>query len=432
LEDEGYQVLTADNGSEAIELAREEMPDLVLLDIWMPGLDGLQTLERLKSLLPDLIVVMMSGHGTIETAVKATKLGAYDFVEKPFSLDKVLITIANAISYRELRRENVALRLSSHQDHELVGTSVAVQQLREQVQRVAPTTTPILICGEPGVGKEVVARSIHYHSPRNAKPFIVANCSAIPGELLEGELFGCEQGTGVDAGSQRNGKFDLADSGTIFLDEIHELPHKLQGLLLHILREHQFERPGGNRTVRVNARLIVASSAPLAELVERGLFNNDLFQLLNVVPLTVPPLRERRDDIQHLARHFVAQFHRREGGAARQFDERALTLFREYGWPGNARELKNTVERALIMTSQAVIAAEDIPQLLAIDEAPSGGGRLDDLASFRSAREQFERQFLQEQLTQHSWDIDATAQAIDLDRTLLQRKLLQYGLSPVT
>jgi len=218
LEDEGYQVLTADNGSDAIELAREEMPDLVLLDIWMPGLDGLQTLEQLKALMPDLTVVMMSGHGTIETAVKATKLGAYDFVEKPFSLDKVLITIANALNYQELRRENEALRLSSHQDHELVGSSSALQQLREQVQRVAPTATPVLICGEAGVGKEVVARSIHHHSPRSAKPFIVVNCSAIPGELLEGELFGYEKGTGSDGSSQRNGKLDLADGGTIFLD----------------------------------------------------------------------------------------------------------------------------------------------------------------------------------------------------------------------
>ena len=432
LEDEGYQVLTADNGSDAIELAREEMPDLVLLDIWMPGLDGLQTLEQLKALMPDLTVVMMSGHGTIETAVKATKLGAYDFVEKPFSLDKVLITIANALNYQELRRENVALRLSSHQDHELVGSSAAVQQLREQVQRVAPTATPVLICGEAGVGKEVVARSIHHHSPRSAKPFIVVNCSAIPGELLEGELFGYEKGTGSDGSSQRNGKLDLADGGTIFLDEIHEMPHKLQGVLLHILREHQFERPGGTRTVRVNARVLAATSARLVELVERGLFNNDLFQLLNVVPLMVPPLRERRDDIQHLVRHFSAQFQRREGGAARQFDERALSLFREYGWPGNARELKNTVERALIMSSQAVIMAEDVPLLQAGDahhHLPERGSA-DGLTSFHSAKERFERQFLQEQLALHRWDIDATARAIDLERTQLQRKLLQYGLNP--
>jgi len=430
LEDEGYQVLTADNGSTAIELAGEEVPDLVLLDIWMPGLDGLQTLEQLRSLMPDVTVVMMSGHGTIETAVKATKLGAYDFVEKPFSLDKVLITIGNALSYRELRRENEALRLSSHQDHELVGSSAAVQQLREQVQRVAPTATPVLICGESGVGKEVVARSIHHHSPRSAKPFIVVNCSAIPGELLEVELFGYERGAGDDGSNQRNGKLDLADGGTIFLDEVHELPHKLQGILLHTLREHHFERPGGNRTVRVNARVIAATSAPLVELVERGLFNNDLFQLLNVVALTVPPLRERRDDIQHLVRHFVAQFHRREGGTARKFDQQALTLFSEYGWPGNARELKNIVERALIMTSQAVISADDIPLLINIDQAATEQGGSDNLATFRSAKERFERQFLQEQLVLHRWDIDATARDIDLERTQLQRKLLQYGLNP--
>lgn len=431
LEDEGYQVVTAGNGSDAIELAREEMPDLVLLDIWMPGLDGLETLERLRTLQPDMTVVMMSGHGTIETAVKATKLGAYDFVEKPFSLDKVLITIANAINYQSLRRENEALRLSSQQDHELVGSSAALQQLREQVQRVAPTATPVLISGEAGVGKEVVARSIHHHSPRSAKPFITVNCSAIPGELLERELFGYEEnGTGSDGGSQHNGKFDFADSGTIFLDEIHELPHKLQGSLLQLLREHQFERPGCNRMVRFNARMIAASSTPLIDLVERGLFNRDLFQLLDVVPLAVPPLRERPDDIQYLVRHFIAQFQRREGGTVRQFDDRALALFRGYSWPGNARELKNAVERSLIMTNQPVIAAEDVSLLLNIDEQESDSTCSDDVASFRRAREQFERQFLQEQLTLHRWDIDATARAIDLERTQLQRKLLQYGLSP--
>lgn len=427
LEDEGYQVLTADNGSHAIELTREEMPDLVLLDIWMPGLDGLETLEQLKAQVPDVTVVMMSGHGTIETAVKATKLGAYDFVEKPFSLDKVLITIANAINYRELLRENEALRQASLQDHELVGVSEAVQQLRKQVQRVAPTTTPVLICGESGVGKGVVARAIHHHSPRSAKPFIVVNCSAIPGELLEIELFGYER----EGENQRNGKFDLADSGTIFLDEIHELPHKLQGLLLSFLREHQFERPGGNRTVRVDTRVIAASSAPLTDLVERGQFNSDLFSQLSVVPLAVLPLRERRDDIEYLVRHFVDQFHRREGGAARQLDDQAATLLRRYDWPGNARELKNTVERALIMSNAAVISVEDIPLLLSSYQTTSEGDDSDGSASsFHNAREQFERQYLQEQLVLHSWDIDATARAIDLERTHLQRKLLLYGLTP--
>lgn len=427
LEDEGYQVLTADNGSDAIEMAREEVPDLVLLDIWMPGLDGIQTLERLKNLLPDLTVVMMSGHGTIETAVKATKLGAYDFVEKPFSLDKMLITIANAISFKELRTENEALRLAAHEEHELVGSSPAVEQLRQQVQRVAPAGTPVLVCGEDGVGKELVARSIHHYSPRRNKPFIVVNCSALPGELLEGELFGHEKGVGT---SQRKGKFDLADDGTIFLDEVHELPLKLQGTLLRILREHSFDRPSGSRPVRLNVRVIAATSTSLADLVNCGRFSSDLFQQLNVIPLVVPALRERREDIPHLVRHFVTQFHRHEGWEPRQFDDGAMALLEGYGWPGNARELKNIVERVLIMTTGAVISADDMPLLLDHEVMASDMAQMAGRASFRGAREQFERQFLQDQLQAHQWDIDATARAVDLERTSLQRKLLQYGLAP--
>ena len=326
LEDEGYQVLTADNGTEALEIAREEVPDLVLLDIWMPGLDGIQTLERLKNLLPDLTVVMMSGHGTIETAVKATKLGAYDFVEKPFSLDKVLITITNALNFKELCKENEALRRASYEEHELVGCSAAVEQLREQVHRVAPAGTPVLISGEAGAGKELVARSIHQYSPRRTKPFISVNCAAIPGELLEGELFGHEKGAFAGATSQRKGKFDLADGGSIFLDEIHELPIKAQGSLLQILRERSFVRQGGSRPVRVDVRVIVATAQPLADLIRNGLFLHDLFQQLNVVPLLVPPLRERREDIPHLVRHFVTQFHRHEGWEPRQFDDEAMVF----------------------------------------------------------------------------------------------------------
>lgn len=432
LEDEGYQVLTADNGNEALEIACEEVPDLVLLDIWMPGLDGIQTLERLKNLLPDLTVVMMSGHGTIETAVKATKLGAYDFVEKPFSLDKMLITITNAINFKELCKENEALRRASYEEHELVGCSAAVEQLQGQVHRVAPASTPVLISGEAGVGKELVARSIHQYSPRRTKPFIFVNCAAIPGELLEGELFGHEKGAFAGATSQRKGKFDLADGGSIFLDEIHELPIKAQGSLLNILRERSFVRQGGSRPVRLDVRVIVATASPLTDLIRKGLFLDDLFQQLNVVPLLVPPLRERREDIPHLVRHFVNQFHRHEGWEPRQFDDEAMTLLQQYRWPGNTRELKNIVERVLIMTSTPVITADAIPLLVdsATAELTKQALVPEDSCSFRRAREQFEQQFLMEQLQAHQWDIDATARVVDLERAVLQRKVVQYGLTP--
>ena len=429
LEDEGYQVLTASNGSDALEVAREEAPDLVLLDIWMPGMDGIQALESLKSQMPDLTVVMMSGHGTIETAVKATKLGAYDFVEKPFSLDKMLITIANAISFKELRTENEALRLASWGEHDLIGSSAAVELLRQQVQRAAPTATPILIYGEAGAGKEVVARSIHQLSPRCKKTFIAVNCSSIPDELLEGELFGYEGGGVPGRGRQRRGKFDLADGGTLFLDEIHELPLKVQGCLLRFLREHAFERQGGNRTVRANVRIVAASAAPLADLVSGERFSSDLFHELNVIPLVVPPLRERREDIPPLVQHFIELFHHREGWEPRRFDDAAMELLAGYHWPGNARELKNIVERVLIMAPGPVITAADIPLLPTVAEAVNAPSR-EIGSSLQKAREQFERQFLQEQLQGHHWDIDATALAIDLERTVLQRKLQQYGLTP--
>lgn len=430
LEDEGYQVLTTDNGSDALEMAREEVPDLVLLDIWMPGLDGIETLERLKNLMPDLTVVMMSGHGTIETAVKATKLGAYDFVEKPFSLDKVLITIANAISYKELYKENEALRLASREEHELVGSSPAIEQLREQVQRVALAATPVLIYGEAGAGKELVARSIHHYSARRSRPFIAVNCSAIPEELLEGELFGYERGAFPGATSQRRGKLELAEGGTVFLDAVDELSLKQQALLLQLLRERSFDRPGGSRPVRLDVRVIVATTVALAELVRDGRFRSDLFQQLNVVPFSVPPLRERRDDIPLLVRHFVMQFHRHEGWELRQFDDQAMALLRAYSWPGNTRELKNLVERILIMAQGTTVTTEDIPELLTMDELseqqPVSGDRL----SFHGAREQFERQFLLDQLQASSWNLDATAQAVGLERTVLQRKVLQFGLAP--
>ncbi len=429
LEDEGYQVLSTDNGAEAIDMAMEEAPDLVLLDIWMPGLDGIQTLERLKDLAPDLTVVMMSGHGTIETAVKATKLGAYDFVEKPFSLDKMLITIANALMYKELRKENQALRLASRVEHELVGISPAVEQLREQVMRVAPTTTSLLLAGEAGSGKELVARAIHQQSPRRNRPFIAVNCSAIPGELLEAELFGHEKGNFAGPDSQRRGKFDLADGGTIFLDEIHELPLTVQGTVLQVLKERCFDRPGGNRPVRLDLRVMAATETSLPAYVRDGRFRGDLLQLLSVLPLAVPPLRERREDIPYLVRHFVNQFHRHEGWELRQFDEGAMELLQRYNWPGNVRELKNIIERVLIMSVNPVIAADDIPLTLEPDPDQSPA---EPRCSLSGARERFERQFLQEQLEHHQWDLERTARTVELERTVLQRKIQQYGLTPTS
>lgn len=437
LEDEGYQVLNAENGADALDLIREEVPDLVLLDIWMPGMDGIQTLDRIRNLFPDLTVVMMSGHGTIETAVKATRMGAFDFIEKPFSLDKVLITIANALNFKDLRKENEALRQSVQKEHEIVGSSAVLEVLRGQIQRIAPASTPVLIQGEEGVGKELVARAIHHYSPRRDKPFVAINCMAVPEQLLADELFGHERGAYSGATSQKRGRLDLADGGTLFLDEIQELSLKAQGELLRILSEQSFERCGGSRPVRVDVRVVAATSHSLTQAVSDGQFREDLYQQLQVVPLELTPLRDRRDDIPLLVKHFVRLFHRREGWEPKTFDDSALACLQSYDWPGNIRELKNIIERILIMSVGPVVTAADLPELM-----PGGRcrkmadmqGSSDDTetagSSLHSARERFERDFIQQALQQSLWDLDKAAALLEIERTALQRKLLQYGLKP--
>lgn len=438
LEDEGFQVVLAENGADALDTIREEVPDLVLLDIWMPGMDGVQTLERIRNLFPDLTVVMMSGHGTIETAVKATRIGAFDFIEKPFSLDKVLITIANALSFKELRKENEAFRLASLKEHEMVGSSAVLDLIRNQVQRIAPASTPVLILGEEGVGKELVARAIHNASTRRDKPFVSVNCKAVPEQLLSDELFGHERGAYTGANSQKRGRLDLADGGTLFLDEIHELSLKSQGELLRVMSDQSFERCGGTRPVRVDVRVIAATSHSLAQAVSDGLFRDDLYQYLLVVPLELAPLRERREDVPLLVQHFINLFHRKEGWEPKTFDESALSCLQNYDWPGNIRELKNIVERILIMAVGPVISADDLPQLMpggscsahTIEAVISDNlGNKED-TSLKCARERFEKDFIRHSLEQSNWNLDNVAQLLDMERTALHRKLVQYDLVP--
>ena len=440
LEDEGYQVVLAENGADALDMIREEVPDLVLLDIWMPGMDGIQTLDRIRNLFSDLTVIMMSGHGTIETAVKSTRMGAFDFVEKPFSLDKVLITIANALNFKELRKENEILRMAALKEHELVGSSLVVEAVRSQIQRIAPATTPVLIQGEEGVGKELIARAIHHYSGRSDKPFVAINCMAVPEQLLADELFGHERGAYTGANSQKRGKLDLADGGTLFLDEIQELSLKSQNELLRIIADQSFERCGGSRPVRVNIRVVAATSCSLEQLVREGLFREDLYQYLQIVPLELSPLRERREDIPQLVTHFVRQFHRREGWEPKNFDDSALACLQNYDWPGNIRELKNIVERILIMAAGPVVTADDLPELLPggrCQHASDITGEVsyvdeDKIDSLRSARERFERDYILQSLNKYSWNLDKSAEALHLERSALQRKLVQYGLTPKT
>ena len=433
LDDEGYQVIEAENGADAIDMIRDEVPDLVLLDIWMPGMDGVQALERIKNLFPDMTVVMMSGHGTIETAVRATRIGAFDFIEKPFSLDKLLITIGNALNLKELRKENEALRGAVLKEYELVGTSVALEQIRSQVQRIAPATSPVMILGEQGVGKELVARAIHHFSNRSAKPFVAVNCMAIPEELLTVELLGHEKGAFVGATSQKRGRLDLAEGGTLFLDEVQELSLKVQGELVRLLKEKAFERYGGGRTVKADIRVVVATSVDIEKAVSDGRLREDLYQLLQVFSISLPLLRERREDIPSLVRHFVNQFHMREGWEPKKFDESAIACLQAYDWPGNVRELKNIIERILIMAAGPVITADDLPVFLPAGacQVLSEAELVDDDTTLKHAREQFERDYIATALHQNDWDLDRVASLLGVERSVLQRKLIQYQIHPV-
>ena len=433
LEDEGYEILTASSGVEALESIRQDAPDLVLLDIWMPGMDGLETLEKLKTLFPYLTVIMISGHGTIETAVRATKLGAYDFIEKPLSLDKVLITVANALRMGDLKVENEELKRAAGYEYELIGESQALTLLREQIMRVAPSDTSTLVIGENGTGKELVARLIHYYSKRANKPFAIINCAAIPGELLENELFGHEKGALPGATTQKKGKLDIVDGGTLFFDEIDEMPLSTQAKILRLLQERCFERLGGTRLVSADVRIIAATDKDINGHATSGNFREDLLYLLNVIPLEVPPLRERREDIPGLVAHFVSRFYLREGREVKIFLPEALERLTSYDWPGNARELKNIVERIMIMTPAKNISSDDVEKALGGDfvSAESAAATFEHYASpdtLRKAREEFEKDFIIQKLEENDWNISRTAEVIELERSNLHRKIKSYRI----
>jgi len=428
LEDEGYRILLAEDGLDGLAQLQKEIPDLVLLDIWMPRLDGLETLQRMKELYPDLGVVMISGHGTIETAVKSTKLGAFDFIEKPLSLEKVLVTVHNAIGMSRLKEENASLRGMVEERFELVGDSEPARLLREQIRIVAPTSASILILGESGTGKESVAHAVHRHSSRSDKPFITINCAAIPEELIESELFGHEKGAIPGATSQRKGKLDLADGGSLFVDEIGEMSLATQARLLRVIEEHLFERVGGGRSIDVDVRIMASTSRSLEEGVKGGTFREDLYYMLNVVPFDLLPLRERREDIPALIDHFLDQFCRREMRERKSMHPEAVEIMQGYDWPGNVRELKNIMERLVILSPGKTIGVEQLPDMIMADR---GEHKLDhalEIHSLREAREEFEREFIIQKLDENDWNITRTAEAIELERSNLHRKIRSYGI----
>ncbi len=431
LQDEGFRTVFAENGEKALEKIREENPELVLLDIWMPGIDGIETLRRARELWPDLLVVMMSGHGTIETAVRALKLGAYDFIEKPLALEKVLLSIQHALKMNQLLEENRSLKARIAKDYEMIGSSPLIRQLKQQIGIAAPTNGWVLITGENGTGKELVARGIHNLSHRRDKPFVEVNCAAIPEDLIESELFGHEKGSFTGATAQRRGKFDQANEGTLFLDEIGDMSLKTQAKVLRILQERKFERVGGNRTIEVDVRVIAATNKNLEEEIAQGNFREDLFYRLNVLPFHVPPLRERRDDIPALANHFLEYFSRQESREIKALSPEALADLKNYTWPGNVRELKNLIERLVIMTPGSVISQENLPPNLTTRQSGDLSGQrvLGSAASnLKEAREEFERDFILQKLEENDWNISRTAEIIDLERSNLHRKIKSYGI----
>lgn len=428
LADEGFEVITAKDGNEAVEKVAEELPDIVLLDVWMPGSDGVEVLKCLKKDYPYLQVVMISGHGTIETAVRAIKLGAYDFIEKPLSLEKTLLTINNALNFHQLSEENRLLRQKTEGPSEPTGNGKAITKLKQQIEIVAPTNAWVLITGENGTGKELVARAIHRKSQRANKPFVEVNSAAIPEELIESDLFGHEKGSFTGAYTKRRGKFDLAHEGTLFFDEIGDMSLKTQAKILRILQEQKFERVGGTKTIEVDVRVIAATNKDLEQEIRKGVFREDLYYRLNVIPIEVPPLRDRLDDIPMLVEEFLEDFSLRSRLAKKEITPEALELLMEYKWPGNVRELKNMIERLVILTPGNIITAKDIPDSLKEKAEPDVKDSLSGFSSWKEAKNYFEKEFISKKLAENNGNISQTAQTIGVERSHLHKKIKAYGL----
>jgi two-component system nitrogen regulation response regulator NtrX len=424
LSDEGFEVFTATNGYEALKIIENESPDLVLLDIWMPGIDGIETLKEIKQENPFIQVIIITGHGTIETAVKATKLGAFDFIEKPLSIDKIIVSINNALNFRKLEEENRYLRRKTLEKHSIDGVSSSITALKKQIAVSAPTDSSILIYGENGTGKELVARTIHQLSLRAEQPLINVNCAAIPEAAIESELFGHEKGSIARLAVKNRGKFELANKGTLFLDEIGDMSLKTQARILRVLQEKKFHRVGGSRVLDVDIRVIAASNKDLEKEIKNGNFREDLYYRLNVIPLQVPPLRQRSEDIVVLIDVFLKDCARKNQSKKKNISKDAVDLLSNYHWPGNVRELKNLVERIVIMTENEIITAKDIPQYY--HEKIGGDNQsletqLLFVDTFKEAKSLFEKEFIKRKLRLFGNDVEKTAKLIGIEQNHLER-----------
>jgi two-component system nitrogen regulation response regulator NtrX len=426
LKDEGFSVETVATGEECLHVLQRKVYDVVFLDVWLPGKDGLAVLEEMQKKGTSPSVIMISGHGTIETAVQATKLGAFDFVEKPLSLEKILLVLEHALKERRLEEENRSLRDIIHRENTMIGGSVPMQALRQQIRYAAPTEGRILIYGENGTGKELVARQLHHQSSRKDRPFVEVNCAAIPDDLIESELFGSVKGAYTGATESRKGKFELADQGTLFLDEVGDMSLKTQAKVLRVLEEQRFHPVGSNEAREVDVRVIAATNKNLEKRIEAGDFREDLFFRLNVIPFEVPPLRERKEDIPNLIDHFADHFCRKYGKSPKQISSKAMQKLKAYRWPGNVRELKNTIQRLIIMMPKGEISALDLP--LSILKSVAGGSSEEARPTWQIAREEFEREFILRSLVENNGNISRTAAAIGMERTHLHRKLKAYNI----
>jgi two-component system nitrogen regulation response regulator NtrX len=426
LEYEDLEVRVASSGGEAINLYTEFRPHLVFLDVKMAGLDGLETLSRLRAVDSRAQIVMISGHGTIATAVEATQRGAFDFLEKPLDTDRLLLTVRNALAHGELVGENTRLREASETRYQMVGESPALEAVRELITKVGPTSARVLITGENGTGKELVARALHDASPRRDRPFIEVNCAAIPSELIESELFGHMKGSFTGAVADRPGKFEQADGGTLFLDEVGDMSLPAQAKLLRVLQEGVVTRVGGSKPIQVDVRVLAATNKDLEHEIEEERFREDLLYRLNVVPIEVPALRDRRNDIPALVRHFAEQLAAGAGVPGRKFADEAITLLKARVWPGNIRELRNAVERALILATGKVVTAKDVERLLPSVEVHAAAG---DSLSLDDFKLEAEKQYLAQQLRLRDWNISETARALRVPRSNLYKKIERFGLT---
>ena len=426
LEDEGFAVETVASGEACLEITAKQHFACILLDIWLgKGIDGLETLQKLRENGDDASVVMISGHGNIETAVKSTKLGAFDFIEKPLSLEKTVVTVKNAVRQRELERVNEQLQSDLAGEYVMVGESVGMRALRKQIAIVAPSDGRVLISGESGTGKELVARAIHAQSKRKASPFVEINSAAIPEELVESELFGHAKGAFSGATTAKKGKFEIADGATLFLDEIGDMSPRVQAKMLRVLEEQRFAPVGSNTPVKVDVRVISATNKRLDDLIGDGDFRHDLFYRLNVIPFQVPPLRERLEDVPILAEHFNQKFSNDYGKKPKIFADDAIAALQNQLWLGNVRELKNTIERVIIMIAKQKITADDLPELGSLDEKPASSFRF---PSFKAATDAYQREFILHKLAEFDGNVSKAADEMGVDRSHLYRRMKNLGI----